>query len=67
MPRPRKPKVVAKILLRHGFELIRQKGSHSFFRHTDGRTVVVPMHNRDIPKGTLQHIGKQTNIDFDAE
>lgn len=67
MPRPRKPKVVAKIIVRYGFVLIRQKGSHAFFQHPDGRATVVPMHNRDIPKGTLHSIGRQTKIDFDAE
>jgi len=35
---------LAKILKKIGFELIRQKGSHMFFKHSDGRTTVVPRH-----------------------
>ncbi len=33
-----------KILLKMGFNKIRQKGSHVFLRHSDGRTTVVPNH-----------------------
>ena len=32
------------ILGKLGFELKRQKGSHMFFRHPDGRTTVIPNH-----------------------
>jgi predicted RNA binding protein YcfA (HicA-like mRNA interferase family) len=27
-----------------GFELKRQKGSHMFFEHSDGRTTIIPNH-----------------------
>ncbi len=33
-----------KILEKIGFKIIRQKGSHVFLRHSDGRTTVVPNH-----------------------
>lgn len=33
-----------KILLNKGFILKRQKGSHMFFEHSDGRTTVIPNH-----------------------
>jgi len=33
-----------KILQKIGFNKIRQKGSHVFLRHPDGRTTVVPNH-----------------------
>jgi len=40
-----------------GFELKRQKGSHMFFRHPDGRATVVPMHSREkIDTGLLNKI-----------
>ncbi|HLC89174.1 MAG TPA: type II toxin-antitoxin system HicA family toxin [Candidatus Nanoarchaeia archaeon] len=35
-------KDVAKILEKLGFEFKRQKGSHMFFAHPDGRTTVIP-------------------------
>jgi len=34
-----------KFLLSLGFEKTRQKGSHAFFRHKDGRTTTVPYHS----------------------
>ena len=33
-----------KLLLRLGFEKVRQKGSHAFYRHADGRTTTIPHH-----------------------
>lgn len=33
-----------KILFKMGFVLKRQKGSHAFFEHSDGRTTVIPIH-----------------------
>jgi predicted RNA binding protein YcfA (HicA-like mRNA interferase family) len=50
-----------KILSKQGFELIRQKGSHVFLRHSDGRTTVVPNHT-EIDKGTLLEIIRQVRL-----
>ena len=50
-------KELCKFLEREGFKSIRQRGSHKFYRHTDGRTTVVPMHsNKDIKRGLLKGI-----------
>ena len=38
---------VVAILKKHGFKIMRQKGSHVFLRHNDGRTTVVPVHPRE--------------------
>lgn len=38
------PAKMAKILEKLGFRLIRQKGSHAFFQHEDGRATVLPVH-----------------------
>ncbi len=48
-----------------GFEQIRQKGSHCFFRHPgDGRTTVVPLHaSEDIGKGLLKKILADIRLD----
>jgi len=40
-------KDLIKILLKLGFDLKRQKGSHKFFQHKDGRTTVIPDHGTD--------------------
>lgn len=52
-----KAKEVIKILHKLGFEKVRQKGSHAFFSHANGRTTVVPIHQgRSIGKGLLRSI-----------
>lgn len=46
-----------KLLERLGFRKVRQKGSHIFFQHRDGRTTVVPYHpSKQIGKGLLRSI-----------
>lgn len=57
-----KPKDVIKILIHNGFEFIRQKGSHRIYIK-DKKTVVVPYHNKDLRKGTLISIIKQSGLD----
>jgi len=55
---------VIRILRKMGFEEIRQKGSHKYFRHLDGRTTVVPVHpGRDIGKGLLRRIMNEVQVD----
>jgi predicted RNA binding protein YcfA (HicA-like mRNA interferase family) len=45
------------ILLSMGFEEIRQKGSHKFFAHSDGRTTVIPDHTgEDLGRGLIRKI-----------
>lgn len=45
---------LCRFLQKEGFVLVRQKGSHRFYRHSDGRTTVVPMHsNKDIKRSLL--------------
>jgi len=52
------------ILLRVGFRIIRQKGSHVSLEHILDKTkkVTVPMHNKDLAKKTLLSILKQAGI-----
>ncbi|MBS3155923.1 type II toxin-antitoxin system HicA family toxin [Candidatus Woesearchaeota archaeon] len=50
---------VSKILEKIGFKFIRQKGSHMFFDHSDGRTTVIPNHpGEKIDRGLLNKIIK---------
>jgi predicted RNA binding protein YcfA (HicA-like mRNA interferase family) len=57
---------VERVLLRLGFEAVRQKGSHVFFRHPDGRTTAVPNHpGRDIAPPLLREILREINLSVD--
>lgn len=53
---------VIKFLDKKGFYLQRQKGSHLFYRHPDGRTTVVSKHSV-ITVRTLKSIFDQTQLD----
>ena len=56
-------KQLIKILNKLGFAIIRQKGSHAYLKHPDGRYTVVPVHaNRDIGRGLLKRILNETEI-----
>lgn len=58
------PKELARILSKNGFNLDRVKGSHQvWLNKKDGKRVVVPMHKKDLPIGTLHAILKQAGID----
>mgnify|MGYP003382402137 CR=1 FL=1 len=58
------PDELIKHLRKHGFEFVRAKGSHQIFKNrTNGKMTIVPMHKRDLPKGTLLSILKQAGID----
>lgn len=57
-----KPKQVLKTLVKLDFEVKRQTGSHIRLIHPDGRATTIAMHNRDLPKGTLRAILKQSGI-----
>jgi len=58
------PKELIRILESKGFLLKRIHGSHHYFKHpVNGKIAVVPMHNKDLPKGTLFSILKQAGID----
>lgn len=60
--RPAKPSEVVKVLEKVGFTLIRQSGSHTVYRHPDGRWTTVPIHSKDVAKGTLHKILKDAGL-----
>ncbi len=67
---PRLPMLKARDLIRAlkmlGFISVRQTGSHIFFKHSDGRTTVVPMHGGvDIGRGLLRAILGEIEVDPD--
>ena len=52
-----------KILIRLGFEPVRQKGSHVFYRHPDGRTTTVPNHpGRDLARPLIREILREIEL-----
>ena len=56
-------KELVSILKKVGFEIIRQKGSHVFLRHSDGRVTVVPVHKGEtIGIGLLLKILRDVDI-----
>lgn len=57
------PQKVITILQKKGFILERTKGSHQIFRNPETkRMVVIPFHKKDLPKGTLLEILRQSGI-----
>lgn len=62
--KPVSARKLIRILIKLGFVKIRQKGSHAFFQHPDGRNTVVPMHpGEQIGVGLLHEILKETELD----
>jgi predicted RNA binding protein YcfA (HicA-like mRNA interferase family) len=54
---------VMKALQKAGFEAIRQRGSHVYLRHSDGRATVIPIHKgRDIDRGLLRKILRDADL-----
>jgi predicted RNA binding protein YcfA (HicA-like mRNA interferase family) len=57
------PRRVGRALERCGWQLDRTKGSHQVFRHPGHRhRVVVPMHARDLARGTLAQIVESSGV-----
>lgn len=57
------PQKLEKIILKIGFKKIRQKGSHVFYRHPDGRTTTIPFHkSRIISRPLLREILREIEI-----
>lgn len=62
-----KPREIERILLKNGFFVKRQTGSHRiFYNPKTNRVVAVPFHSRDIPPGTIRSIIKQSDLKEDV-
>lgn len=55
------------MLRQHGFTLVSQRGSHAKFRRAGSptRTVIVPMHRKDLRVGTFHSILEQAGLTED--
>ena len=52
-----------RVLRRLGFDEVRRKGSHVFYRHADGRTTTAPDHKgRDIARPLLREILREVDL-----
>jgi len=60
---PVQARQVIRFLESLGFVQVRQKGSHKFFRHQDGRTATVPEHKgEDLGRGILAKILRDAGV-----
>ena len=52
-----------KLLLKLGFEKVRQKGSHAFYKHFDGRTTTIPHHpGRDLARPLIKEVLREIEL-----
>jgi len=55
-----------KLLFHLGFQRVRQKGSHVFYRHPDGRTTTVPHHKgRVLARPLIREILQDIEVSVD--
>jgi len=55
-----------KLLMKIGFIKVRQRGSHTFYRHADGRTTTIPFHvGKDLPRPLIREILREINLSVD--
>ncbi|KAF2958258.1 hypothetical protein AS159_00640 [Thermotoga sp. Ku-13t] len=56
------PKTTGKVLLALGFQRVRQKGSHVFYRHSNGKYTTIPFHAKDLPESLIRKIIREAGI-----
>ena len=55
-----------KLLLRSGFVKVRQKGSHAFYRHPDGRVTTIPHHKvKTLARPLIREILREIEVSID--
>ncbi len=56
-------KTMERMLAQLGFSEVRQKGSHVFYSHPDGRTTTVPRHaGRDLARPLIREILREVEL-----
>jgi len=56
------PQKLLKVLELLGFVRVGGSGSHKVMKHENGKRTTIPMHGKDIPKGTLLAILRDLEI-----
>lgn len=51
-----------RFLVRQGYRKTRQSGSHLILEHSDRKTLVIPVHASDLPKGLFLRILKDAGF-----
>ena len=64
LPRKISGKDLLKVFRKLGFEVERQRGSHVFLRHSDGRRLTIPVYD-EMPANLLVWILAEANISRD--
>ena len=60
---PMKPREMIKLLIDNGFVEVSENGSHKkMFNSTTNKTIIVPMHSKELKKGTEQAILKEAGL-----
>jgi predicted RNA binding protein YcfA (HicA-like mRNA interferase family) len=55
-----------RVLRNLGFERVRQRGSHVFYRHPDGRTTTLPNHpGRDLARPLIREVLREIELGRD--
>ena len=55
-----------KLLVSLGFQAVRKRGSHVFYRHGDGRVTTVPNHpGRDLARPLIREILREIELSPD--
>jgi predicted RNA binding protein YcfA (HicA-like mRNA interferase family) len=55
-----------KLILRLGFRKVRQKGSHIFYRHPDGRVTTIPFHRgRILSRPLIREILREIEVSIE--
>ena len=57
-----KPRELISLLEKEGFVFVRQSGSHAIYRKAGSKIIVVPIHSKDIPTGTLNSILRDAGL-----
>ena len=57
-----KAKELIRFLRKHGYEAIRQKGSHQIFAHPIRSMLSIPIHSGDVPRGLFLQILKDAGF-----
>lgn len=61
--RPLSARKIIRVLVKIGFRVVRQRGSHVVLKHPDGRVTVVPVHPREkVGRGLLLKIIKDAKL-----
>lgn len=58
-----KPRELMQLLEENGFVFVRQTGSHAIYKKAGNKIIIVPIHSKDVPKGTLLSILKDAGIE----